>query len=168
MAKPIKSILVIASLAAVVGLDRAGVLSAAQADTVRGSAQIIDGDSIRVQGVEIRLHGIDAPEGRQLCQNAQGQDYRCGDVARDALKSMTRGLDVECNRLDVDRYGRWVSECRTEQTILNEQMVMQGHAVAYRRYSQAYIDAEEQARAEKRGIWAGRFEKPERWRRNNR
>ena len=83
-------------------------------------------------------------------------------------KAMTRGLDVECNRLDIDRYGRWVSECRTEQTVLNEQMVIQGHAVAYRRYSQAYVGAEEQARAEKRGIWAGRFEKPERWRRNNR
>lgn len=168
MVKPIKFILVIASLSAVFGLDRAGVLSAAHADTVRGRAQIIDGDSIRVQGVEIRLHGIDAPEGRQLCQDARGRDYRCGDVAREALKSMTRGLDVECNRLDIDRYGRWVSECRTEQVILNEQMVIQGHAVAYRRYSQAYVGAEDLARAEKRGIWAGRFEKPERWRRNNR
>ncbi|MGD2006456.1 MAG: hypothetical protein PVJ90_04390, partial [Pseudomonadales bacterium] len=83
MVKPIKFILVIVSLSAVFGLDRAGVLSAAHADTVRGRAQIIDGDSIRVQGVEIRLHGIDAPEGRQLCQDAQGRDYRCGDVARE-------------------------------------------------------------------------------------
>ncbi len=33
-----------------------------------GTASVIDGDTIEVHGQRIRLHGIDAPESRQLCR----------------------------------------------------------------------------------------------------
>ncbi len=33
---------------------------------VAGTASVIDGDTIEVHGQRIRLHGIDAPERRQL------------------------------------------------------------------------------------------------------
>ncbi len=35
---------------------------------VTGTASAIDSDTIEVHGQRIRLHGIDAPESRQLCR----------------------------------------------------------------------------------------------------
>jgi endonuclease YncB( thermonuclease family) len=40
-------------------------------------------------------------------------------------------------------------------------MVRNGWAVAYRRFSEAYVGAEAEARAARRGIWSSRFEMPE-------
>jgi hypothetical protein len=43
-------------------------------------------------------------------------------------------------------------------------MVASGYAVAYRRYSTALVPAEEGAKVNKRGIWAGTFEMPSQYR----
>ena len=47
---------------------------------VTGTASVIDGDTIEVHGQRIRLHGIDAPESRQLCR-LDGKSWQCGEVA---------------------------------------------------------------------------------------
>ena len=46
-------------------------------------------------------------------------------------------------------------------------MVRAGWALAYRRYASDYIADEQEAKAANRGLWAGRFEMPWKWRRNN-
>ena len=46
-------------------------------------------------------------------------------------------------------------------------MVFEGYAVAYLRYSEKYLDAQETAKSNKKGLWAGKFDLPEEWRKKN-
>ena len=129
-----------------------------------GAATIVDGDSLEVDGRRIRLSGIAAPEGRQSCRDQNGQSYACGRAATAALRELIQGQPVQCRRLDVDRYQRWVSDCYAGQIWLNARMVEQGWAVAYTRYDDRFRSQERLARQAKQGIWQGRFTRPEKWR----
>ncbi len=49
--------------------------------SVSGRAFVVDGDTLDVRGHRVRLWGVDAPEGRQLCARSDGQGYACGRAA---------------------------------------------------------------------------------------
>jgi endonuclease YncB( thermonuclease family) len=128
----------------------------------------IDGDSFKAGETEIRLHGIDAPEYRQICTDKSGAKLPCGKLARDALSKLVRTKTINCKIIDRDRYGRQVSVCSDGALNINREMVRLGWAVAYRRHALNYLVAEREAKAAKRGIWAWRFELPEDYRAKNR
>jgi endonuclease YncB( thermonuclease family) len=138
------------------------------AEPISGRASVTDGDTLVIRNTRIRLHGIDAPESAQVCQDAAGKDYRCGQKAALALADKIGEATVSCEPRDTDRYGRTVAVCRKGSEDLNAWMVAQGYAPAYRRYSQDYVQAEGEARTRKRGIWAGTFDPPSDWRRAKR
>lgn len=133
-----------------------------------GAFTAVDGDSLRKDGRDYRLHAIDAPELNQTCHRADGSDYPCGRMARDALRQLMRSGPVTCEVLDTDRYGRAVSECRAAGVNLNDAMVRAGWAIAYRSHGLDHVAAEDAARAAGRGLWQGRFAPPEAWRRTQR
>ena len=143
----------------------------AQAATVIADVKVVDGDTLSFEGlgVTVRLDGIDAPESRQACESAEGERYECGMAATRALEEKIAGKPVRCEGDKRDRYERLLATCFTSNGAdLNAWMVEQGHALAYRRYSEQYVLQEEMAHEGKRGLWAGRFIKPWDWRRGER
>ena len=91
------------------------------------------------------------------------------EVATEALRAQIGSDRVTCTRDSRDRYGRLIGVCFFADGIdLNGWVVRQGHALAYRKYAMAYVDAENEAEAEGLGIWAGEFVSPWAWRRGER
>lgn len=132
------------------------------------SPEAVDGDSLRLAGIEYRLWGIDAPEWRQTCEQ-DSRSWHCGRAAARALRALLRDRELHCETVDRDRHGRAVARCRAGGVDINDWMVRQGWAIDYTRYSDgAYAPAEAEARAAGRGIWRSRFVAPEQWRRENR
>lgn len=129
-------------------------------EDVEGVARVIDGDSIVVAGREIRLQGIDAPEGRQTCERG-GKSWACGNEARRELQKLTRGGKVFCKALELDKHKRLLALCRVGRVDVNRQMVASGFAVSYGRFK----DAEQSAKAARKGLWSGEFQRPRDWRR---
>lgn len=138
------------------------------AEPIVGRPSVTDGDTVAIRDIRIRLHGIDSPESGQACQDSAGKKYRCGQAAALALADKIGSSSVSCEPRDTDRYGRTVAVCRLAAEDLNAWMVAQGHAIAYRRYALDYVDQENEAKAAKRGIWAGSFQFPADWRRAQR
>jgi endonuclease YncB( thermonuclease family) len=156
----IDAVVMLAALALIALLARSLGLGVFEEGLVR----VLDGDSLRREALEIRLYGIDAPEYRQHCRDGAGQDYECGRQAAEVLRQMIGGGDVACRPVETDRYGRLVALCSAGKLALNEEMVLAGWAVAYRRHTDRFARLEALARAARRGIWQGPFEMPEEYR----
>ena len=62
---------------------------------------------------------------------------------------------------------RYIGVCFLKDVNLNQWMVKNGYAVAYRRYSKDYIRDEEYAKENNLGLWSGNFIHPEKWRKLN-
>lgn len=115
--------------------------------------KILDGDTIivlhRGQAMEVRLKGIDCPE-----WNQPFGDEAIGYITRQAL-----GKQVVVRIPGRDHWQRFLGEViLPDGRNLNRDMVRVGLAWSYRRYltDERLIHLEIQARAENRGLWAGK------------
>ncbi len=115
--------------------------------------RVLDGDTLKIGKVNVRLHGIDAPEKAQRCQR-DNLDWLCGQEAAAHLRSLIAGSLVTCAEKDRDRYGRVVAVCQAGEEDLNRAMVRAGLAWAYLAYSRDYEAAEWEAQLLGNGVWA--------------
>jgi endonuclease YncB( thermonuclease family) len=130
----------------------------------------IDGDTLRAgDGAEYRIFGIDAPELRQSCSEANGKSWLCGRAAKTKLTTLIKGGNVNCVSRATDRYGRTVAVCSAEGVPdLGEALVRDGYAIDLSgAASNPYAGAEAEAQTAKRGIWRGIFQRPSDWRQAN-
>lgn len=113
---------------------------------------IADGDTFTLltedkRQVKVRLHGIDSPE--------RGQAF--GQVARQKLSDLVFGQTVSVEEKDIDRYGRTVGIAYDSRgRCINELMLQAGLAWHYTEYDQnpAWTRMQQQAKAQKTGLWA--------------
>lgn len=140
----------------------------AMAGDIVGRADVVDGDTIDIGKVRIRLDGVDAPESWQTCHDAAGKLYRCGARAAEALDALlAASRPTRCRQVDTDRYGRVVAEClRADGKSVNAWLVLNGFAIDFRRYSRGrYLPEQSEAQRHKRGVWRGTFVNPDDYRR---
>lgn len=94
-------------------------------------ANCYDGDTCTtVNGEKVRLACIDTPELR-----GKKADPIPAKAARDFLRSMIEGKEVNLKRLTVDRYGRSVAEVFLDGANINQVLVRQGYASIYAKYA---------------------------------
>ena len=148
------------------------------AEEIIGIPKIVDGDTVHINEYKIRLEGIDAPEIRQKCKKEKlkissiigftfYKDYSCGRVSKEKLITKINTSEIKCISSSKDRYKRYIATCFKGKTNLNQWMVRNGFAIAYRRYSKKYVPDEVFAKENKLGLWQGKFMEPEKWRKLN-
>ena len=145
----------------------------AQAAQLQGRVVgVSDGDTITLLTSEqrqfrIRLSGIDAPEKKQAF----------GAFAKESLSRQVFGRPVIVEWSKTDRYGRIVGRIEIGDTDVNLEQIREGSAWVYTQYlkelpaadRQRYLDAEQEAKDERRGLWRDLDpEPPWQWRRDRR
>ncbi|MFN2445766.1 MAG: thermonuclease family protein [Vicinamibacterales bacterium] len=120
--------------------------------------QVFDGDTISVAGIGVvRLLGVDAPEKTGGYREAE----RLGDQASAFMRTLLAGqiVHLEYDGERKDRYNRTLAYVfLPDGRLANEAIVRAGFAEVYRRFEfrrkNAFLAAEREARAARRGLWA--------------
>ena len=144
------------------------LLEIAHSAELTGIPRVVDGDTIVLNGIKIRLEGIDAPESDQLCLDDKAQRWTCGITARDRLDQKIGGSEITCSTTGKDKYRRELATCRLGSENLNRWLVREGLALSFIRYSHVYDGDEAFAREKQFGLWSGAFIAPWDWRHRNR
>lgn len=134
-------------------------VSAVSTPVFAGSARVVDGDTLEINGVTYRLHGIDAPEAGQSCEKKGGGKWACGKAAIAAMEDLISN-GVTCDDRGSDGFGRTIGVCTAGEIDINARMVEAGNAWAFVKYSADYVSIEQKARAAGVGVWQAETESP--------
>jgi len=124
----------------------------AQATIIYGKVvHIADGDTLTIlteskKQVKVRLAGIDTPEKMQPF----------GNRSKQALAALTFKKQARVEVETKDKYGRTVGTIFIKGQNINAEMIRQGMAWVYRKYTndQKLYSLEAEAKQAKRGLWA--------------
>jgi micrococcal nuclease len=103
------------------------------ANEMRGSAWVIDGDTVAVNGIHVRLKGVDAPELSQLS----------GIEAKRAMQVIV-GAWLTCELTGERTYNRMVGWCRNAVgEDIGAEIIRAGKALACPHFSRRYLALEQ-------------------------
>jgi len=133
--------------------------------TIAGPAEVVDSDTLRINGVLVRLQGIDALETGQVCTAFSAERWACGQVSKASLTGLAHGRRVLCRLGGTDGIGRMRGTCSVGDLDLGAALVRSGLALVLPASEAAYGRAQQEARLARRGMWGSRFDAPWDWRR---
>ncbi len=136
---------------------------------IKGKAIVVDGDTIKIKGEQIRFGGIDAPESyyrgkKQTCIENNKKIF-CGQISKDKLIEKIGNNSINCKiEKNKDKYKRSVGECFIKKESLSVFMVRNGYAFDWPYYSKRkFAKDQEYAKINKLGFWNMKFEYPWKW-----
>ena len=159
----------IAFAAAIAAACMSSAFSAGAERTIAGEVQVVDGDSLVVSGVRIRILDVDAPESGQFCF-AKGESFdqgawHCGKRATAALSDRIGEQKVSCDTTGEGVRKGWLARCSVDGEDLAQWLAANGWAVpAPDCECEVVRSAADQAKAEGLGIWSSAFTMPWEWR----
>lgn len=103
---------------------------------------------------------FDTPEQARKCKKANGGSWRCGVEVTKALRAIVLGANVSCDNRGRGDQGRIIAVCHAGNININEQLVRQGLAWAFVKFSKDYVGLEEAARSAGIGVWQAVTESP--------
>jgi len=127
-------------------------------------SRVVDGDTIELSNKEtVRYIGIDTPEIREK-KNSEWV-YKPRPYAEEAKAFNQKLVEGKPVRLEFDvqkkdKYNRLLAYVYVGEKMVNIEMVKEGLAMMYTyppnvKYSQRFLDAQKEARDNKKGLWAG-------------
>jgi endonuclease YncB( thermonuclease family) len=142
---------------------------ASDAGSLRGTARVLDGDSIELDGQRVHILDVDAPEDAQLCfRKAQAIEqgvWPCGREAARALADWIGSRTVTCDTTGRGVRKAWLARCTVAGRDLGEWLAAEGWAVPSLHCKCEIVrDAMDNARASQLGIWLSNFTMPWDWR----
>jgi endonuclease YncB( thermonuclease family) len=148
-------------LASVLGLPLGA--AAQEQGSASGQATVIDGSTLKVDGVVYRFVAVMAPGLHQTCTR-NGVSWPCGEEAARLLAKIIKGRSVRCSEVGQEGDHQPLAVCYAGETELNRAMVDTGMAVVHWQLGLDYTEAEAIAKAAHAGLWSGTFADPWKWR----
>lgn len=151
--------------------------------TVEGSVvSISDGDTFVLltdNGTKLKIRtaffdALETPKVNHKTERVNKGGQFFGEEVANALRKKIEGKRVTVDIIDIDRYRRLIGIVFLGSRNINLEMVREGWAEVYREYlrppyREQFLEAEKQAKKEKRGIWGlPNYERPSDFRKRQR
>lgn len=131
---------------------------------ISGSANVIHANVFYIGGRYVRLYGVDAPDNDQICSDANGSSYNCGQEAVSWLRGWIDNNVIDCYLLKIEPNGQDLATCIWGDYDIGAALVASGWALANTKETDIYTPYEVKAKSESSGLWQGTFYSPADWR----
>ncbi len=131
---------------------------------ISGSISAVRANVFYINGRYVRLYGVDAPDTDQVCSDANGSAYNCGEEAISWIRGWIDQNTIDCYLLKVEPNGTNSAICIWGEYDIGAALVGAGWGVVNANETDIYKPYEAKAQSESSGLWKGTFYSPQDWR----